>query len=56
MCVGRLTPGDSYTPGGVNRPVHILLLSDRDWTHPQGGGTGTNLSARSRAGSRGAIA
>jgi glycosyltransferase involved in cell wall biosynthesis/O-antigen/teichoic acid export membrane protein len=23
--------------------VHILLLTDRDWTHPQGGGTGTNL-------------
>jgi glycosyltransferase involved in cell wall biosynthesis len=25
------------------RPLHILLLTDRDWTHPQGGGTGTNL-------------
>jgi glycosyltransferase involved in cell wall biosynthesis/O-antigen/teichoic acid export membrane protein len=24
-------------------PVHILVLTDRDWTHPQGGGTGTNL-------------
>src|SRR3954447_17845111 len=24
-------------------PLHILILSDRDWTHPQGGGTGTNL-------------
>jgi glycosyltransferase involved in cell wall biosynthesis/O-antigen/teichoic acid export membrane protein len=24
-------------------PLHILLLADRDWTHPQGGGTGTNL-------------
>ncbi|CAA9478364.1 MAG: hypothetical protein AVDCRST_MAG30-633 [uncultured Solirubrobacteraceae bacterium] len=24
-------------------PLHILLLTDRDWTHPQGGGTGTNL-------------
>jgi glycosyltransferase involved in cell wall biosynthesis len=23
--------------------LHILILSDRDWTHPQGGGTGTNL-------------
>ncbi|HEY7074629.1 MAG TPA: glycosyltransferase, partial [Solirubrobacteraceae bacterium] len=22
---------------------HILLLTDRDWTHPQGGGTGANL-------------
>ena len=25
------------------RPRHILVLTDRDWTHPQGGGTGTNL-------------
>jgi glycosyltransferase involved in cell wall biosynthesis/O-antigen/teichoic acid export membrane protein len=23
--------------------VHILVLTDRDWSHPQGGGTGTNL-------------
>jgi glycosyltransferase involved in cell wall biosynthesis len=27
----------------TERPLHILILSDRDWTHPQGGGTGTNL-------------
>jgi glycosyltransferase involved in cell wall biosynthesis/O-antigen/teichoic acid export membrane protein len=27
----------------VERARHILLLTDRDWTHPQGGGTGTNL-------------
>ena len=27
----------------VDRPLHILVLSDRDWTHPQAGGTGTNL-------------
>ncbi|MEA2310591.1 MAG: hypothetical protein QOE28_559, partial [Solirubrobacteraceae bacterium] len=27
----------------VSPPRHILLLTDRDWTHPQGGGTGTNL-------------
>jgi glycosyltransferase involved in cell wall biosynthesis/O-antigen/teichoic acid export membrane protein len=26
-----------------DRKLHILLLTDRDWTHPQGGGTGTNL-------------
>jgi len=25
------------------RSLHILVLTDRDWTHPQGGGTGTNL-------------
>jgi glycosyltransferase involved in cell wall biosynthesis len=24
-------------------PLHILVLTDRDWSHPQGGGTGTNL-------------
>jgi glycosyltransferase involved in cell wall biosynthesis/O-antigen/teichoic acid export membrane protein len=27
----------------VDRPRHILVLTDRDWTHPQGGGTGTHL-------------
>jgi glycosyltransferase involved in cell wall biosynthesis len=26
-----------------DRPLHILVLVDRDWTHPQGGGNGTNL-------------
>lgn len=25
---------------------HILLLTDRDWTHPQGGGTGANLQGQ----------
>jgi glycosyltransferase involved in cell wall biosynthesis/O-antigen/teichoic acid export membrane protein len=30
----------------VGRPLHILVLADRDWTHPQGGGTGTNLLAQ----------
>jgi glycosyltransferase involved in cell wall biosynthesis len=28
--------------------LHILILSDRDWTHPQGGGTGTNLYSQVR--------
>jgi len=23
--------------------VHVLVLADRDWTHPQGGGSGANL-------------
>ena len=27
----------------MSEPRHILVLTDRDWTHPQGGGTGTNL-------------
>jgi glycosyltransferase involved in cell wall biosynthesis len=26
--------------------LHILILSDRDWTHPQAGGTGTALYAQ----------
>ena len=31
-------------PDPANIPSrHILILTDRDWTHPQGGGTGTNL-------------
>jgi len=25
--------------------MHILVLTDRDWTHPQAGGTGTHLDA-----------
>src|SRR5689334_14119563 len=28
---------------GAPAMAHILLLTDRDWTHPQGGGTGANL-------------
>ena len=31
------------SPENPRTPRHILLLTDRDWTHPQGGGTGTNL-------------
>jgi glycosyltransferase involved in cell wall biosynthesis len=31
-----------------SRPLHILILVDRDWTHPQGGGTGANLRAHVR--------
>ena len=31
------------SPRADTKPLHILLLTDRDWTHPQGGGTGTNL-------------
>jgi glycosyltransferase involved in cell wall biosynthesis len=28
---------------GDRDTLHILILSDRDWTHPQAGGTGANL-------------
>ena len=33
----------SEGPAPASPPLRILVLSDRDWTHPQGGGTGTNL-------------
>jgi hypothetical protein len=47
-------PGPEIHPGGAGKalagraesgrgPLHILVLTDREWTHPQGGGTGTNL-------------
>lgn len=36
----QMTP----SPDGPRvRGLHILILVDRDWTHPQAGGTGTNL-------------
>jgi glycosyltransferase involved in cell wall biosynthesis len=31
------------TPSADERPLKILVLADRDWTHPQGGGTGENV-------------
>ena len=34
-------PSVALEPAGAR--LHILILSDRDWTHPQAGGTGTNL-------------
>ncbi len=38
------TPERTGSPTAApGRRLHILILSDRDWTHPQGGGTGTNL-------------
>lgn len=30
----------------ADHSLHILLLADRDWTHPQGGGSGANLFAQ----------
>jgi glycosyltransferase involved in cell wall biosynthesis len=35
--------GDDVDPGRGNPPLRILVLADRDWTHPQGGGTGANV-------------
>jgi glycosyltransferase involved in cell wall biosynthesis len=37
-------PTDGFAPGVAPR-LRILVLADRDWTHPQGGGTGANLFA-----------
>lgn len=37
---------DPSFPGAApkdGKSLHILILTDRDWTHPQGGGTGTHL-------------
>ena len=36
-------PHSPASGDGTSSPLHILVLTDRDWTHPQGGGTGTNL-------------
>jgi glycosyltransferase involved in cell wall biosynthesis/O-antigen/teichoic acid export membrane protein len=33
-------------PRANPRSIHILILVDRDWTHPQAGGNGTNLYAQ----------
>lgn len=48
--VMTLTELSGQAPGAVMQvdapaggPLHILILTDRDWTHPQGGGTGTHL-------------
>src|SRR5262249_19091665 len=38
-----LADGNGAVGGGVVRPLRILVLADRDWTHPQGGGTGANV-------------
>jgi glycosyltransferase involved in cell wall biosynthesis len=45
---GRLASEDPADGGGAgiaggDRALKILVLADRDWTHPQGGGTGANV-------------
>lgn len=41
---GAAAANFSSSPSPASRAsLHILILSDRDWTHPQAGGTGTNL-------------
>ena len=37
---------DMNGAGGSGR-LHILVLCDRDWTHPQGGGSGANILGQS---------
>ena len=41
---GSTGSGDRHQPDRSR--LHILVLTDRDWTHPQGGGTGTNLQSQ----------
>ena len=36
-------PDGTFAPRVTAHPRHILILTDRDWTHPEGGGTGTVL-------------
>jgi glycosyltransferase involved in cell wall biosynthesis len=38
-----MPPSTNGTAADGTSALHILVLTDRDWTHPQGGGTGTNL-------------
>lgn len=34
---------ESVAPAWSDRPLHVLVLADRDWRHPQGGGSGEVL-------------
>jgi glycosyltransferase involved in cell wall biosynthesis len=45
MFENALAPAGQGTASlnGASSALHILILTDRDWTHPQGGGTGTHL-------------
>src|SRR5262249_1205702 len=42
-------PAADYTPvdDPARTPLSILVLADRDWTHPQGGGTAANVHGNS---------
>ena len=41
--IERASVSPATVAAGMPEALHILVLTDRDWTHPQGGGTGTNL-------------
>jgi len=45
MFENALAPAGQGTASrnGLSSALHVLILTDRDWTHPQGGGTGTHL-------------
>lgn len=40
---GGVAENQIPAPPDPGRPLRILVLADRDWTHPQGGGTGANV-------------
>ena len=46
--IGTREASPSASGGPDVAPMHILVLADRDWTHPQGGGTGTHLQEQVR--------
>lgn len=40
------SPNGAGGSDGSRPRLHILVLADRDWTHPQGGGSGANIHAQ----------
>jgi glycosyltransferase involved in cell wall biosynthesis len=43
IAVPQSTSPSAAGAGDPERSLDILVLADRDWTHPQGGGTGANV-------------
>jgi glycosyltransferase involved in cell wall biosynthesis len=42
---GETADADAAIRASGAAPLNVLVLADRDWTHPQGGGTGENVYA-----------
>jgi glycosyltransferase involved in cell wall biosynthesis len=43
LTAATVSGGARAVPSGGAGALRILVLADRDWTHPQGGGTGENV-------------